>query len=608
MLESGNPKTMGRAAAAGVVSSASTAYDPEEVFTALRTLRLGGTDTASRHLKLSPEAHAALPPAITAARWAAIAYGMIFGAQQAFGGSYSVVVSLTVCLFLTSWRSIIPTQLGAPDRGAQIVALIDVAIFGLGVGISAGPTSPFIFCFLVALAVPALGWGYRLGALGWCLGWTVTLMSTMAFGGDLGDAFLQEFLVMAIAAVLVVAGSAFVRSRLIESHERRLAMSGQMLALSEANDLLTMLNSVARTLPASLSQRDVLDNARQQLVNTFHNRVLCLFEYDDPSEEWVPKLSEGATVETAYRLHTLPAPLRRALESRGPCLVGDLRLGDTPGINRHSGSGLYTALVARGRTVGLLALEHPTPGQYSESDRIVLAGMADIVALTLDNARWFGRLRTLGAEEERVRIARDLHDRLGQWLTYISFELERYIDDHGPSDPQLEQLHGDVQTALDELRETLRQLRSTVTRERPFSEVAAEHIERFAERTGLEVEFTVEHPRSRLSVPVENELLRILQETLNNIDKHAQAGNVSVTWNVNGPTASLTVTDDGRGFDPSNGVRESAYGLVGMRERADVIGARISVDSAPDHGTTIHVEVGTTPARKEDTHAQNLVG
>ena len=109
-------------------------------------------------------------------------------------------------------------------------------------------------------------------------------------------------------------------------------------------------------------------------------------------------------------------------------------------------------------------------------------------------------------------------------------------------------------------------------------------------------------------MPVENELLRILQETLNNIDKHAQAGNVSVTWNVNGPTASLTVTDDGRGFDPSKGVRESAYGLVGMRERADVIGARISVDSAPDHGTTIHVEVGTTPARKEDTHAQNLVG
>ena len=72
-----------------------------------------------------------------------------------------------------------------------------------------------------------------------------------------------------------------------------------------------------------------------------------------------------------------------------------------------------------------------------------------MLALTVDNARWFGRLRTLGAQEERVRIARDLHDRLGQWLTYVSMELERIIAEDVPAPEDMTRLQSDVQAALE---------------------------------------------------------------------------------------------------------------------------------------------------------------
>jgi len=579
--------------------SSDTALTSGDMVAAIRSLPFGGLDDTARNLEVPPHVRGTVSPTVNSFRWAAVMYGMIFGAAEAFKGSYAVVVTLSICLFLTCWRTTLPIKMGSKVRLDRIVGLTDVLILGLGIGYSGGPSSPFAFCLMAAIAVAAFGWGYVSAAGALAVGWLAMVVGDLFSDGSTAITWDRSVGLLLGSMALIAAAAAFLRTRLLESERRRVLLAGQVDTLAETNDLLTMLNSVARTLPISLNQREALEAARVQVVNTFRGNVICLLEFDEVHDEWTPKLAEGCAVKPTSSVDELPVHLRQAMDSDEPWMVPDLTTGSLGGISAGSGSGLYTRLEARGRTVGVLGIEHPVPGHFKERDRRLLMGMADVVALTLDNARWFGRLRSLGAEEERIRIARDLHDRLGQWLTYISFELERFIATEGANFIQLTQLYADVQTALDELRETLRQLRSGISEGRPLTVVGKELIDRFAERTGIEVRFTVANPTEKMPIPVENELLRILQEALNNVDKHAKADQVDVRWTVNEGSSELTIIDDGRGFDATRGVRDSAYGLVGMRERADVIGGRISIDSQLDLGTTISVTVGTNAGSKE---------
>jgi signal transduction histidine kinase len=595
-LTSGSPKAGEPSAAILGAPQNSEMFAPKDMVSALRTISYGGIDDNTRNLHLSPQVRAAVSPVVTAMRWTAVMYGMIFGTAQVFKGSYAVVATLTVALFITSWRTMIPIRLGSTITIHQVVALTDVMLFGLAVGYSGGASSPYVFCVIAATTVAAFGWGYRAAIGSLLIAWSTMVLGNQLSSEAPGFRLSSQVGLIVLTMTTIALLAAFTRNRLLEAEQRRMGLAGRVDTLTETNDLLTMLNAVARTLPTSLSQRDALEGARNQIVETFRGNVICLMELDEVHGEWLPKLSEGCTLRSAASTDELPVHLRQAIDANDTWLVADLNEGSLRGIAEGSGSGIYTRLTARGRVVGVLGIEHPTPGQFGERDSRLLAGLADVVALTLDNARWFGRLRSLGAEEERIRIARDLHDRLGQWLTYISFELERIIGDEDRPAPELSQLYTDVQTALDELRETLRQLRAEVNEQRPLAQVGQELVQRFADRTDIDVRFETINPGETLPVPVENELLRILQESLNNIDKHAKASEVLVSWDAMHGNGVLTIQDNGRGFDADQAVRESAYGLIGMRERTDVIGGHLNIESNPGQGTKITVTAGALPA------------
>lgn len=566
----------------------------DDTVAALRTLRYGGLDDSTRSIALPPPVRATVSPAITALRWGSVGYGLVLGAPRVFDGSYTTVVTLAVCLFITTWRTIIPIRLGSPLLVERVPALIDVALLMVAIGFSGGLESPFIFCGMIAMGVVAFGWGHRAAGLALIVG-----LLSLAVGIAPGEASLtqqwndqRDMTILFTVAVAVFAAAA-VGTRLIDAERRRSALAGEVESLSEANGLLTLVNSVARTLPTSLTLREALSTSQRQIEDTFDARVICLLALDENAEEWVPKLADGCVLHPAYRTEALPEPLATALSESSPVLRADLsNVAPEQRISERSGSGIYVRLRTRKSTVGLLGLEHPDPFHFDERDTTLLTGLAEVLALTIDNARWFGRLRSLGAEEERVRLARDLHDRLGQWLTYIGFELERIQASEPSRSEDLERLHRDVQTALDELRETLRQLRSGVTEEVPFSEIGEAVVRSFGQRTGLSTEFRAIPADGRMPVPVENELLRILQESLNNVAKHADATRVQVLWRIDGGNFELTISDDGRGFEIARGVRDSAYGLVGMRERADVIGAQLTLESRPGSGTTVRVQAG----------------
>jgi signal transduction histidine kinase len=263
-------------------------------------------------------------------------------------------------------------------------------------------------------------------------------------------------------------------------------------------------------------------------------------------------------------------------------------------------SGIYAVLRTRGASVGLLSLEHSDNGHFTARDAELLEGVAEPAALAIDNARWFARLRTIGAEEERTRIARDLHDRIGQSLAYLAFELDRIVKTDGkgePVGPALERLRSDIRDVIREVRDTLYDLRTDVSDEQDMAKVLELYLQRVQDRSGFEINFR-RSVTGRLPLVQERELFRIAQEALANVEKHAHASQVTISWQCDGSEATLEVADDGRGFPIGTAGRLDSYGILGMRERASSIGARIDVDSSPGIGTRVRCRLGPEePAR-----------
>lgn len=540
---------------------------------------------------------AGVGPAITVLRWSSVGYGVVAIAPERVGVGWTDVFLLAICVFLTTLRTIMPLELGATDRLGRATPLVDVVVFAIVVGWSGGTESPWLLCLLTAVGLAAYGWGRRVALLAGACAVVVVTGATQVSGGRFAEYFNDTGdLLATVSLALTAAGGLFLRTRVIEATRLVQQRGGELARLNAANALLEELTEIALTLPGAFTLREVLDRTRQLLRTHMDPRTVVLMTIDEASGEWTPKITDRVSMRASYHRSDLPDPLLAALDA------GDTRelrtdRGDEGFISEDSRSGDYMVLRARGQVIGLLAMEHPDPAHFESTDPVLREGLADVIALTVDNARWFARLRSLGAEEERLRVARDVHDRLGQWMTYLKMELERLANSDTVDRTELGRLHDDAAFALDELRETLRQLRSGVSDDRPLSVLGGDLVERFADRSDVAARFVVRHPEQRLPVPVENEILRILQEALNNVDRHAGAEHVEVDWTVDGGNYELVVSDDGRGFDADSAVREQSYGLVGMRERAEVIGATFEISSRPGVGTRLSVGAGVRTRR-----------
>jgi signal transduction histidine kinase len=264
------------------------------------------------------------------------------------------------------------------------------------------------------------------------------------------------------------------------------------------------------------------------------------------------------------------------------------------GLMEGARSGLYSVLPARGSLIGLLALEDREPNGFSYRDVELLNGFIEPLALAIDNARWFSRLRTVGADEERTRIARDLHDRIGQSLAYVGFELDRLAKTCADGEEvgrSVERLSGDIRGVIGEVRDTLYDLRTDVNDDTGLVETLRVFADRVEQRTSLKINLSIES-NDRLPILQEREMWRIAQEALVNIEKHAEASNVEVSWLCEGSDAVLTIIDDGKGFQVGADGRNDSYGILGMRERAASIGARFDVMSEPGEGSTVRCVLG----------------
>lgn len=277
-------------------------------------------------------------------------------------------------------------------------------------------------------------------------------------------------------------------------------------------------------------------------------------------------------------------------------------------------SQIVVPLAVQGNVIGCLNLDTFGEPAFSEADLSLLQAIANQAAVAIENARLFAaitesreQLRALSAqiiqaqEEERRRLARELHDEIGQALTAVTLDLGLVAQLMPLMDERLQRAIDDAQmlsqNALEQVRRLSVELRPSILDDLGLVPALRWYIDRYIERTGVQSRFEVAGLNGRLPGEIETVCYRTVQEALTNIARHAAAGNVSVylEGERDGEAVILTISDDGVGFDVNQALHRaragSSLGLLGLRERVELLGGTLSIRSRPGRGTTIEIRL-----------------
>ena len=271
-------------------------------------------------------------------------------------------------------------------------------------------------------------------------------------------------------------------------------------------------------------------------------------------------------------------------------------------------SSLSAPLLVENKVIGFVNLFSDQPGFFTQEMMDRLVAFAAQAAVAIQNAWLFEqvrasteRLQSLSRrlveiqENERLYISRELHDEAGQVLTSLLVDL-RLLEKNASQPDAILKIVGEMERSLNAVIENLHRIAMAL---RPASLdhvglVAAirQHVEAVGDKHGIQAKFRSSGSIERLPENVETILYRIVQESLTNVVRHAHATRVDVVLMVRDGKLVLLVEDDGVGFDPNSVSTDEHLGLFGIRERSEMIGATLVVETEPGKGTTIMMEVG----------------
>jgi signal transduction histidine kinase len=365
---------------------------------------------------------------------------------------------------------------------------------------------------------------------------------------------------------------------------------------AEATRLLTQLRSVARSLPgATLDPGGISEHLLEELraVAPAHRaavlsasgggRLVVLAQSGAERVDWEVTLDSDSAIADAW------ASQQPMTASRSQARSHDG--GDT--------SSLVVPLVAGVRTIGLAILEADVATAYPSAVVARVIEMTGPAALRLEAALLFDEVRSLATNEERQRLAREIHDGVAQELVMVGYGIDNaqatLPEGADETAEELRTLRGEVTRVITELRLSLFELRSEVDRNGGLAAAIAEYARTLGNSAGLRVHFTFDESTARLPAATEAELLRIAQEAITNARKHAGASNLWVTCTVDPPYAEIEVSDDGKGFADDR--PDGRYGLTIMAERAERIRGRLRITPRNPSGTTVAVVLGSSARR-----------
>jgi len=230
---------------------------------------------------------------------------------------------------------------------------------------------------------------------------------------------------------------------------------------------------------------------------------------------------------------------------------------------------------------GLEARVQERTAQYLQAETKLRESEAQLQELA-------GFLQT-AREEERARIARELHDELGQALTALRIDLGWLRNKCGKLDAgivdKLAAAHGLVERTVDAVRRISEDLRPAMLDDLGLAAAIEHHVTKFSQRTGIACTLTLNREEFDMDDKPATAIFRLVQEALTNAARHANPNSIDVRIEETADEVHLTVADDGRGFVAAAGPR--SFGLLGMRERVKMLGGSLKIDSAPGAGTRI---------------------
>ena len=359
-----------------------------------------------------------------------------------------------------------------------------------------------------------------------------------------------------------------------------------------------------RTLGRQLSKASTWNDIVQTIVQFPHEIPLVAGTtlYSQTSEGDYYELIASWTRESVSPIYRVP---RIGKERCTACERSDIDSSDSiipcEDLDGSHTSSLYSGYCIPLRSnediVAILVLYYRTGKIVTTADIRSIAGVASEMALALRSACLQESVLNQAAVTalERKRIARNLHDTLGQNISYLRLKLDQISGHHDTLNEisairqELERMRDIADDAYNQVRHTLEELQPVIDLD--FGQALLEHASTIGRRANFKVHLAARGTPSALGVRTKRQLLFICRESLNNIEKYAQAANVNIELNWLATELVVIVSDDGVGFDLSEISTEGHYGLRIMQERADEIDGEVAISSIPGEGTQVSVTV-----------------
>jgi PAS domain S-box-containing protein len=340
--------------------------------------------------------------------------------------------------------------------------------------------------------------------------------------------------------------------------------------------------------------RGILDSAMDAIITVDERQHVVLFN------------RAAETVFGCPRDQAIGAPLVWFIPERFRTEHGDhiKRFGETGATSRRMGTAGTRVVMGLRRNGEEFPIEASISHTSEGDQRFFTVILRDVterakneeaLRQSREELRQFAVAANSVREQEKSRIARELHDELGQSLTALKIDVgwlkERLASQGGDVAMKLASMQVLLDGTVAAARRISADLRPLMLDDLGLVAACDWLVNNFTQRTGIQCEFTMGGGELDLPDPYATALFRVLQESLTNVAKHAQASLVEVTLHREGQTVTLTVHDNGKGFATDDPRKPNSFGLLGLRERAYLLGGEARIDSTPGKGTNIELQL-----------------